>query len=74
MASTLVALAQYPDQRRLLVEDRSLIPQAIEEVLRWMPVVEALPARHACSEESEVGGVRGATVGTAKCVGRGAEC
>jgi cytochrome P450 len=58
MASTLVALGLHPEQRRLLVEARSLIPQAIEEVLRWMPVVDALPARHACSDESEVGGVR----------------
>ena len=30
-------LADHPDQRRLLVEDRSLIPNAIEEVLRFEP-------------------------------------
>jgi cytochrome P450 len=28
-------LAEHPDQRRALVEDRSLIPQAIEEILRY---------------------------------------
>ena len=30
-------LADHPDQRRQLVEDRSLIPNAIEEILRYEP-------------------------------------
>src|SRR5438552_18005639 len=30
-------LGDYPDQRRELVEDRSLIPNAIEETLRFEP-------------------------------------
>ena len=34
-------LADHPDQRRELVDDRSLIPNAIEEVLRFEP-----PAHH----------------------------
>lgn len=34
-------LAEHPDQRRLLVEDRSLVPGAIEEILRFEP-----PAPH----------------------------
>ena len=34
-------LAEHPDQRRQLVEDRSLIPYAIEEILRFEP-----PAPH----------------------------
>jgi cytochrome P450 len=34
-------LAQHPDQRRQLVEDKSLIPRAIEELLRYEP-----PAPH----------------------------
>ncbi|MGH3644308.1 MAG: cytochrome P450 [Mycobacterium sp.] len=34
-------LAEHPDQRRQLVDDRSLIPQAIEELLRLEP-----PAPH----------------------------
>jgi cytochrome P450 len=32
-----VALAWYPDQRRDLVADPSLMPNAIEEMLRWDP-------------------------------------
>ncbi|MCV7261076.1 cytochrome P450 [Mycobacterium shimoidei] len=36
-------LAEHPDQRRQLVEDRSLIPRAIEELLRYEP-----PAPHVC--------------------------
>jgi len=32
-----VALAWSPDQRRQLVADPSLIPQAVEEMLRWDP-------------------------------------
>ncbi len=31
---TMQLLAQHPDQRRLLVADRSLVPNAIEEILR----------------------------------------
>jgi cytochrome P450 len=31
---TMQLLAQHPDQRRQLVEDPSLIPAAIEEILR----------------------------------------
>jgi cytochrome P450 len=31
-------LAEHPDQRRALVEDRSLIPNAIEEILRYETV------------------------------------
>jgi cytochrome P450 len=34
-------LAEHPDQRRGLVEDRSLVPNAIEELLRYEP-----PAPH----------------------------
>ena len=30
-------LAEHPDQRRLLVEDPSLVPKAIEELLRYEP-------------------------------------
>jgi len=39
MAMTLYALARFPDQRRLLSENRDLIPRAIEEINRWMSVV-----------------------------------
>ena len=57
MAITLVALAQHPDQRRLLVEDRTLIPQAIEEIHRWQTLVQT-NIRHSCSDVSEIEGVR----------------
>ena len=36
-------LADHPDQRRRLVEDRSLIPNAVEEILRYQP-----PALQSC--------------------------
>jgi cytochrome P450 len=32
-----IALAWYPDQRRELVADPTLIPKAVEEMLRWDP-------------------------------------
>lgn len=42
MSNGLHALEQHPDQRRLLVEDPSLIPDAIEEVLRWVGATQAI--------------------------------
>src|SRR5271170_4831776 len=30
-------LAEHPDQRRELVDDRSLVPNAVEELLRYEP-------------------------------------
>ena len=35
IANGVVALAWYPDQRRDLVANRSLLPNAVEEMLRW---------------------------------------
>jgi cytochrome P450 len=35
MGECLVALEQHPDQRRLVAQNPALIPNAIEEVLRW---------------------------------------
>ena len=35
-------LAEHPDARRQLVEDRSLIPNAIEEILRYEPVAQII--------------------------------
>lgn len=64
IAATLVALAEHPDQRRAVVEDRSLIPGAVEEVHRWRTLTQAIP-RHACAPDSTIDGVhipRGAQV------------
>jgi cytochrome P450 len=47
-------LAQHPDHRRQLVEDPSLIPNAIEEMLRWETPVMGI-ARVAV-QDTEVGG------------------
>ena len=41
MGQCLVAFERHPDQRRLLVEDPTLIPNAIEEVLRFSGVAQA---------------------------------
>ena len=38
----LAYLAQHPEQRRSLVEDPSLIPHAIEELLRWESPVQGV--------------------------------
>ena len=35
MSQVIYALSTYPEQRRMLAADRSLIPQAIEEIQRW---------------------------------------
>lgn len=38
-----VYLAEHPDQRRRIVEDPSLIPDAVEEMLRWETPVMVVP-------------------------------
>jgi cytochrome P450 len=43
LGQCLVALDQHPDQRRMLVQQPELIPNAIEEVLRWTGVSQAAP-------------------------------
>ena len=43
LASSLVALQSHPDERRLVAQDPSLIPSAVEEVLRWSGPVQFLP-------------------------------
>ncbi|GHD45651.1 cytochrome P450 [Streptomyces galbus] len=37
IAGGVLALAQHPDQWQALRKDRSLLPRAIEEILRWVP-------------------------------------
>jgi cytochrome P450 len=64
MGYTLTALAQHPDQRRELRQDRSLIPAAIEEAHRWTSVL-VYNLRFVKQDDTPVGGValpRGATV------------
>ncbi len=39
LASGMFDLAEHPDQRDLLRDDRSLLPGAVEEMLRYRPVV-----------------------------------
>lgn len=50
-------LAEHPDQRRQIVEDRSLIPNAIEELLRFEP-----PAPHVGRYVAEDAEFQGQTV------------
>ncbi len=35
------ALARHPDQRARLVEDRTLVPTGVEEILRWVTPIQA---------------------------------
>lgn len=55
IANGAVMLAQHPEQRRLLVADRSLIPNAVEEMLRYESPAQVLPRR--TTEEVEIHGV-----------------
>jgi cytochrome P450 len=45
LSNALIALELHPDQRRMLVDDPALIPPALEEVLRWLSVTQALPRK-----------------------------
>lgn len=55
MGLVFYALGRHPDQRRALVDDRSLVPAAIEEVHRWLTLSQAI-LRNSCSDESQVDG------------------
>jgi cytochrome P450 len=57
MAHALVTLANHPDQRRMLVGDRSLVPRAIEEVLRWETITQFID-REVRADDVEISGVR----------------
>lgn len=56
MALTLHALSLYPEQRRRLAADRSLIPAAIEEVNRWSTPV-AVKSRTARGGAATIGDI-----------------
>jgi cytochrome P450 len=45
IANGSVLLAEHPEQRRMLVQDPSLLPDAIEEMLRYESPAQALPRR-----------------------------
>jgi cytochrome P450 len=49
-------LAEYPDQRRQIYENRALIPQAIEEILRYEPSTQYI-GRYV-AQDAEFDGVR----------------
>ncbi len=52
-----LALLWHPDQLSLLREDPGLIEPAVEELLRWLSVVQSLPPR-TTTTDVEVGGHR----------------
>ena len=49
-------LATHPDHRQQLVDDPSLVPAAVEELLRWLTPVMVIPRAMAC--DAEVAGVQ----------------
>ncbi len=51
----LIALISHPDQYRRLREDRSLLPGAVEEMLRWWTPV--LHIRRTATADTELGGL-----------------
>ena len=52
--SAMRALIEHPEQRRLLLEDPSLIPSAVEESLRMFPAFSHL--RRTATTDTELGG------------------
>jgi cytochrome P450/ferredoxin len=56
LSSIIVTMARYPDARRNVIRDPTLLPVAIEEVMRWDPTVQA-DARMTRGEPIELGGV-----------------
>ena len=54
MASAIHHLATHPDQRKLLIDDPSLIENAIEEYARFFPPVVALG--RTCTRDVEIAG------------------
>jgi len=55
IANGAVMLAQHPEQRRLLVADPSLVPNAVEEMLRLESPAQVLPRR--TTEAVEIHGI-----------------
>lgn len=53
MSTAIDAFTRYPEQWQRLLEDRSLIPNAVEEMLRWAGVVTYF--RRTATEDVELG-------------------
>jgi cytochrome P450 len=56
LSSGLLALLQHPEQLQALRDDPSLIPGAIEEILRWANPLHYF--RRTASEDTELHGIR----------------
>jgi cytochrome P450 len=56
MSNGLLTLLEHPAERDRLLADRSLIPTAVEEILRWTPSL--LHFRRTATREVELGGKR----------------
>ncbi|KFA91622.1 cytochrome P450 [Archangium violaceum] len=56
LSGGLLALSRYPEQRRKLVEQPALIPQAVKELVRW--VSPFLHMRRTATEDTELAGQR----------------
>jgi cholest-4-en-3-one 26-monooxygenase len=52
--STMRALMEHPDQRRMLVDDPALVPGAVEEALRMFPAFAHF--RRTATKDTELGG------------------
>ncbi|MCY7792767.1 cytochrome P450, cyclodipeptide synthase-associated [Bacillus haynesii] len=55
LALMIYHLLHHPDQMNDVLEDRTLLPQAIAETLRYKPPVQLIPRQ--LSQDSEIGGV-----------------
>jgi cholest-4-en-3-one 26-monooxygenase len=51
----MLALIQHPDQWRRLLDDRSLLPTAVEELLRW--VTPVMQFQRTAQRDTEIAGV-----------------
>ncbi|MCI3987210.1 cytochrome P450, partial [Bacillus vallismortis] len=55
LALMIYHLLHHPDQMKDVLEDRTLLPQAIAETLRYKPPVQLIPRQ--LSQDAEIGGV-----------------
>ena len=54
ISGAILALIEHPEQRQRLIDDRSLMPLAVEEFLRWIAPV--MYFRRTATRDTEVGG------------------